>query len=59
MIRPIMKHPTFNWSSKDKYAELLQNFNISQTEGVSNIKNWLGRQGLQLSETLMQVYLKY
>ena len=34
---------------------MLQNFNISQTERVSIIKkNWLGRQGLQLLETLTQ-----
>ena len=33
---------------------MLQKFNISQTERVSFIKNWLGRQGLQLLETLMQ-----
>ena len=31
---------------------MLQNFNISQTEGVPIIKNWLSRQGLQLLETL-------
>ena len=33
---------------------MLQNFNISQQERVSIIKNWLGRQGLQLLETLIQ-----
>ena len=33
---------------------MLQNFNISQTKRVSIKKNWLGRQGLQLLETLIQ-----
>ena len=31
---------------------MFQNFNISQTERVSIIKNWLGSQGLKLLETL-------
>ena len=34
---------------------MLQKVNISQTEKVSIIKIWLGRQGLQLSEILTQV----
>ena len=33
---------------------MLQNFDRKQTERVSIIKNWLGRQGLQLLETLTQ-----
>ena len=33
---------------------MLQNFNLSQMERVSIIRNWLGRQGLQLLETLKQ-----
>ena len=59
-----MKQPTFDWSAKDKYAKLrnfklkvknmFQNFNISQAEKVLILKNWLGRQGLQLLETLME-----
>ena len=32
---------------------MLQNFNISQEKRLSIIWNWLGRQGLQLLETLM------
>ena len=49
----IIWQPTFDCGSKDKYAELrnfklevknmLKNFNISQTERVSTIENWLGR----------------
>ena len=64
MSGPFIRDPTFDWSAKDKYAKLrnfklevnnmLQSFNISQTEKVSNIENWLGRQGLQLLETLTQ-----
>ena len=64
MSGPIMKQPTFDWSTKDKYAKLrnfkleiksmIQNFNISQTERVLIIKKWLGRQGFQLLETLTQ-----
>ena len=53
---PIMKQPTFNWSSTDKYAELMnfkmevknkfQNICTNQAERVPIIKNWLGRQSL-------------
>ena len=32
-----------------------QNYNIIQAERVHIIKNWLGKQGLQLLETLTQV----
>ena len=58
MSGPIMKQPTFDWSARDKYAELmnfklevnkmLQNFNIYQTERILIIENWLGRQGQKL-----------
>ena len=61
---PIMKQPTFDWSAKDKYAKIrnfklevrkmLTNFKISQMEGVSIMKNWLDRKGLQLLETITQ-----
>ena len=64
MSGPIMKQPTFHRSTNEKYAELrnfmvqvsgmLQNVNLGQTEGVSVIKNWLGREGLQLIVTLTQ-----
>ena len=33
---------------------MLQNYNLGQTEKVSLIKNWLGREGLQLRTTLTQ-----
>ena len=59
-----MKQPTFNWNIKDKYEELhnfklevsnmLQNYSLGQTEKVSIIKNWLGREVLQLIATLTQ-----
>ena len=64
MSGPIMKQPRFNWNAKDKYKELqnfkldvsniLQNYNLGQTDKVSIIKNWLGREGLQLIATLTQ-----
>ena len=34
---------------------MLQNVNISQTKRVSATENWLGRQGLQVLKTLLQV----
>ena len=53
-----MKQQTFDWCSTDKYAELrnfklevrnmFQNYSVRQAERVPTIKNWLGRQGLQL-----------
>ena len=33
---------------------MFQNYNINQAEKLSIIENWLGRKGLQLSETLTQ-----
>ena len=58
---PMVKQLTFNWSSKDKYAELknfkmklknmFQNYSISQAERVPNIKNCLGRKAPQLLDT--------
>ena len=64
MSRCIIKQQTLDWSTKDQYAELrnfelevsnmLQNFNLGQTERVLNIKNWLGKEGLQLIATLTQ-----
>ena len=62
MSGPIRKQPMFNWSTKDKCEELqnfklevsnmVQNYNLGQTEKVSIIKNWLGREGLQLITVL-------
>ena len=64
MSGPIMKGPTFDQSTKDKYAELrnlklevsnmLQSFNLGQTERAFVIKNWQDRAGLQLAATLTQ-----
>ena len=64
MSGPIMKEPTFDQSTKDKYAELrnlklevsnmLQSFNLGQTERAFVIKNWQDREGLQLTATLTQ-----
>ena len=54
----------FNLGAKDKYGELpnlkldissmLQNYNFDQREKVSVLKNWLGRESLQLITTLTQ-----
>ena len=33
---------------------MLQNLNLGQTERVSVIKNWLGREGLQQKATLTE-----
>ena len=33
---------------------MLQNYRINQVERVSIIENWLGKQGLQLLESLTQ-----
>ena len=64
MSGSILKQPMFSWNAKDKYEELLnfklevsnvlQNYNLGQTEKVSIIKSWLGRESLKLIETLTQ-----
>ena len=38
---------------------MLKNFNISQTERLSIMKNWLGWQGLQHLKILMQADQQY
>ena len=64
MSELIMKEPTFDQSTKDKYAELrnlklevsnmLLSFDLGQTERAFVIKNWQDREGLQLTATLTQ-----
>ena len=64
LSRLIMKQLTFDLNTMNKYAELrnfrlwvknmFQNYKISQAERVPFIKNWLGRQDLQLLESLAQ-----
>ena len=59
---PIMKWWTFNCEAEDKYSKL-NNFRLKvnnmfkyysrpQAEQITIDKNWLGRRGLQFSETL-------
>ena len=62
MSGPIPKQSMFNWKAEDKYKELqnfkldvsnmLQNYNLGQTERVYAIKHWQVREGLQLTVTL-------
>ena len=59
-----MRQLTYDWSSKDKYAELrsskmeetnmFKHYNISQVKRVPIIKNWLSMQGLHLFENTTQ-----
>ena len=61
---PIIKPLKFDWNSTDKYIVLrnfwlevknmFQNYRIRQTERDPIIKHWLGRQNLQLIESLTQ-----
>ena len=62
--RPALERPSLNWNAQDMYTELLNSevevMNILQTrtyeltgeENAPIIKNWLGREGLQLIKTL-------
>ena len=60
----MMKQTMFNWNTIDKYEELqniklevsnmLQSYSLGYIEKVSVIKNWLGREGLQLIATNTQ-----
>ena len=62
--RLMMKQTTFNWDTEDTCNELknfrsevnnvLKSYNIPDIEKIAIIKNWLGRKGLQLLETLTQ-----
>ena len=60
----MMKQTTFNWDTDDKYNELknfrlevynvFKSYDMPDVEKMALIKNWLGRKGLQLLETLTQ-----
>ena len=60
----MMKQPTFDWDTEDKYSELknfkLEIYNVFKLydmpdiEKTALIKNWLVRKGLQLLEMLIQ-----
>ena len=58
----ILKQPTFDWKAQNKYPELLnleieekkchdQNYNITDSEKVLVIMNWLGCKGLHFMQT--------
>ena len=57
-IGTMMKQPTFDWDTEDKYNELknfrLEVYNVFKScdmpdiEKTALIKNWLGRKGLQI-----------
>ena len=61
---PTLRQPAFDWGLADKYTELrnfrlevnniLQSYNVNNTERIAVIKNWLGRQGLKLIEIFTQ-----
>ena len=54
---PVMKQPTFDWDTEDKYSELnifrlevnnvLSTYNTLPTDKLVLVKNWLGRKGFQ------------
>ena len=59
---PVMKQPPLNLEADDKYNKLktfrlevnniLPTYNMPKTEQLAIVKNWLGRKGLQFSESL-------
>ena len=63
-VGPMMKPPTFDWDTEDKYNglkklglkayNLFQSYDMPDTEKTVLINNWLGRKRLQLLETLTQ-----
>ena len=63
--RPVMKQPSFNWETDDKYSELknfrfevnniITSYNIPYAEQLAIVENWLGRKGLQFIESLIHV----
>ena len=60
--RPAKKQPAFNWEADDKYNKLktfrlevnnvLSTYNTPQTEELTIVKNWIGRNSLQFLESL-------
>ena len=61
---PVKKLATFKMVTEDKYDELknfglkindvFKSYNMPDIENIAIIKNWIGRKGLQLLETLAQ-----
>ena len=59
---PTLKQPSFNWSMRDKYAELknfqievnyiFQTYDASSAERVLMMKNRLDKEGIQFFHTL-------
>ena len=62
---PVLVQPSFNWNTTDRFAELLSyemevrnilltmTYELGEEEKVKTIKNWLGREGLQLKQTFI------
>ena len=62
---PALRQPSFNWNTPDDYVELLsfemevtnilqaRTYKLTEDETVPIIRNWLGREGLQLIQTLI------
>ena len=67
-VGPMMKQPTFNWDTEDKYSELknfrlevhnvFKSYDMPDIEKTALIKNWLVRKGLQLLECLLKLKMK-
>ena len=63
ICRPAMKQLKFNWEVDGKYNKLktfilevnkhFTIYNTPQTEQLATVKNWLGRNGLQFLESLI------
>ena len=60
---PTLKQHTFDWEAPDKYTELktfklkvsnvLSTYGTPEAEKLEVVKNWLGRKGLHILETIM------
>ena len=66
-VEPMLSQPAFDWNVADRYVELLyfkmevantlqvKSFDLNDEEKVPVIKNWLGREGLQFIQTVINI----
>ena len=63
----MLSKPAYDWKGPDRYVELLnfkmevanvwqtQAYDLNDSEKVSILKNWLGKEGLQFIQTLANI----
>ena len=61
---PLLKQPQFNWDAANKYSKwkafilevknVLSTYNTPEHDKIAIVKNWLGRKGLNYTESITE-----